>query len=109
MSVNSVGSSTEIQMWQLPAKRFPTTELNLIDKTRTNDGDINFTVSKQTLDKATPVRTEVTVCISLLEIPDKHSFSSCQLLFHEVLPHPYTKLSITPDTCVMDRLFMYVY
>jgi hypothetical protein len=70
-------------MWQIPASRFSASELNLVDKTRT-DGAVTLTASKKSLDKEIPVRTEVTVCTSLLEIPQNHSFSFYKLLLHEL-------------------------
>jgi hypothetical protein len=63
--------------------RFSGSELNLIDKTRT-DGAVTLITSKKSLDKETPVRTKVTVCTSQLEIPQNHSFSFYQLLLHEL-------------------------
>jgi len=87
-------SSTETQMWQLPASRLSAGELNLNDMTCTH-GAVTLMPSKKSLDKETPVRTEVTFCTSLLEIPQKHSLSFYQLLFHELLPYPSTKLSLT--------------
>ena len=89
----SLFSSTEIQMCHLPASRVSARELNLIDKAGT-DGAVALTASKKSLDRETPVRTEVTVCTSLLEIPQKHSLSSYQLLLHELLPYPSSKLSL---------------
>jgi hypothetical protein len=46
--------STEIQIRQLPVSRFSASELNLIDKTRTN-GAVTGIASKNVLDKETPV------------------------------------------------------
>jgi len=83
MKISVSFSSTDIQMWQLPASRFSASELNLIDKTRT-DGVITLTANKKSLDKETPVRTEITVCTSLLEVAQNHSFSFYQLLLHEL-------------------------
>ena len=59
----SLFSSTQIQMWQLPVSRFSASELNLIDNTRT-DGAVTLIASKKSLDKETPVQTEVTVHFS---------------------------------------------
>jgi len=70
-------------MWRLPASRFSASQLNLIDKTRT-DGAVTLIASKKSLVKETPVRTEVTVCTSLLEILQNHSVSFYQLLLHEL-------------------------
>jgi len=76
----SLFSSTEAQMWQLPASRLSASELYLIDQARTN-GAVPLSASKTSLDKETPFQTEVTVENPTIHCPSIHyCFMNCYLI-----------------------------
>ena len=77
------------------------------DRPDTTDGAVPLTASKKSLDKETPFRTEVTVRTSLLEIQLFVVLLSITVSW--TIPYPSTKLSLTPEICVISIWLLYVY
>jgi len=99
VNIFSLFSSPETQMWQLPASRFSASELNLIDQAPQM---VLFLLKLARSLLTKKLHFEPRSLCAILYCKSNHSLSFYPLLFQELLPYPSTKLSLTPEICVMD-------